>query len=292
MGRSRSYSPPVRRERSRSPAPPRRGRHIDDGWSRGDGRDSRKHGRDRNSGGRHRSPPTSLLVRNISRDSRPDDLRIPFERFGPVKDVYLPKDYYSGESRGFGFVQYMDPADAADAQYNMDRQVVGGREITVVFAEENRKKPSEMRIKERSSGPGGGGFRRHSPPRSPARRFRSHTRSRTPQPRHHSSRYTSSPSSTHDRTHTPPSPNRSHRGGHESRSPPQRHDHKLSSPRRDRQAGQPRTLSSLPAKRSSSPEGNGLQICKMKAEEEEEEEEWRSERNRESSKCERGRKRG
>jgi hypothetical protein len=70
MGRSRSYSPPVRRERSRSPAPPRRGRHIDDGWSRGDGRDSRKHGRDRNSGGRHRSPPTSLLVRNISRDSR------------------------------------------------------------------------------------------------------------------------------------------------------------------------------------------------------------------------------
>jgi len=27
---------------------------------------------------------------------RPDDLRIPFERFGPVKDVYLPKDYYSG----------------------------------------------------------------------------------------------------------------------------------------------------------------------------------------------------
>jgi FUS-interacting serine-arginine-rich protein 1 len=118
--------------------------------------------------------------------------------------------YSCRESRGFGFVQYMDPADAADAQYNMDRQVVGGREITVVFAEENRKKPSEMRIKERSStpshggsraggggrysGPGGGGFRRHSPPRSPARRFRSRTRSRTPQPRHHSSRYTSSPS--------------------------------------------------------------------------------------------------
>ncbi len=58
--------------------------------------------------------------------------------------------YSCRESRGFGFVQYMDPADAADAQYNMDRQVVGGREITVVFAEENRKKPSEMRIKERS----------------------------------------------------------------------------------------------------------------------------------------------
>ena len=27
---------------------------------------------------------------------RPEDLRIPFERFGPVKDVYLPKNYYTG----------------------------------------------------------------------------------------------------------------------------------------------------------------------------------------------------
>jgi hypothetical protein len=25
-----------------------------------------------------------------------DDLRIPFERYGVVKDVYLPKDYYTG----------------------------------------------------------------------------------------------------------------------------------------------------------------------------------------------------
>lgn len=54
------------------------------------------------------------------------------------------------EQRGFGFVQYLDPADAADAKYEMDGQVLLGREITVVFAEENRKKPSEMRARERS----------------------------------------------------------------------------------------------------------------------------------------------
>lgn len=28
--------------------------------------------------------------------SRPDDLRRPFGQFGPLKDIYLPKDYYSG----------------------------------------------------------------------------------------------------------------------------------------------------------------------------------------------------
>lgn len=53
------------------------------------------------------------------------------------------------EPRGFGFVQYFDPEDAADAKYYMDGQVVLGREIAVVFAQENRKHPSEMRTRER-----------------------------------------------------------------------------------------------------------------------------------------------
>lgn len=53
------------------------------------------------------------------------------------------------EPRGFGFVQYVDPADAADAKHQMDGCVLLGRELTVVFAEENRKKPSDMRARER-----------------------------------------------------------------------------------------------------------------------------------------------
>lgn len=43
----------------------------------------------------------------------------------------------------------MDPDDAAEAKYQMDGQVLLGRELTVLFAEENRKKPSEMRARER-----------------------------------------------------------------------------------------------------------------------------------------------
>ncbi|KAH7315121.1 hypothetical protein KP509_21G035200 [Ceratopteris richardii] len=52
----------------------------------------------------------------------------------------------------------------------MDRQVLGGREITVVFAEENRKRPEEMRMKERRRGRMGYGSGRRSPYRgySPA----------------------------------------------------------------------------------------------------------------------------
>jgi len=43
----------------------------------------------------------------------------------------------------------VDPADAAEAKYQMDRQILLGRELTVVFAEENRKKPAEMRARDR-----------------------------------------------------------------------------------------------------------------------------------------------
>lgn len=47
-------------------------------------------------------------------------------------------------------MQYVDPDDAAEAKYQMDGQIFRGRELTVVFAEENRKKPSEMRVRERT----------------------------------------------------------------------------------------------------------------------------------------------
>ncbi|KMT14331.1 hypothetical protein BVRB_4g071150 isoform A [Beta vulgaris subsp. vulgaris] len=159
------------RGRSYSPSPPR------GGYSR-KGRSRSPRGR---YSGRGRDPSTSLLVRNLRHDCRPEDLRRPFGQFGPLKDIYLPRDYYTGAPRGFGFVQYVDPADAADAKYRMDGQIFQGRELTVVFAEENRKKPTEMRTRERSGG-------RNDRRRSPARYSRSPRISRSPPPRHARSR--------------------------------------------------------------------------------------------------------
>lgn len=131
-GRSYNYSrsPPRNYRSSRHRCPSPRGRY----------------------GGRGNDGPTSLLVRNLRHDCRPEDLRGPFGKFGALKDIYLPRDYYSGEPRGFGFVQYVRPADAEDAKYHMDGQILLGRELTVVFAEENRKKPQEMRQRERVRG--------------------------------------------------------------------------------------------------------------------------------------------
>ncbi|XP_074321385.1 serine/arginine-rich SC35-like splicing factor SCL30A isoform X2 [Silene latifolia] len=212
------------RGRSYSPSPPR---------GRGGGYNRRRRSpspRLRHS--RHsRDLSTSLLVRNLRHDCRPDDLRRPFGKFGPLKDIYLPRDYYTGAPRGFGFVQFVDPDDAADAKYQMDGQVFQGRELTVVFAEENRKKPLEMRSRERSSHRS-----RHGRRRSPARysRSRSPRHSRSPPARRERSRsrsYSPSPKRRrHSRSGTPknrrPSRERSYSresGGRSySRSPPPR----------------------------------------------------------------------
>ncbi|XP_050218698.1 serine/arginine-rich SC35-like splicing factor SCL30A [Mercurialis annua] len=178
-GRSYSPSPPPRGygggRRGRSPSPRGGGRYS---GGRGGGRDL----------------PTSLLVRNLRHDCRQEDLRRPFEQFGALKDIYLPRDYYTGEPRGFGFVQYSDPQDAAEAKHHMDGRVLLGRELTVVFAEENRKKPSDMRHRER-----GGRTRFRDRRRSPPRSSRSPRYSRSPPPRHTRSR---------SREYSPPSKRR------------------------------------------------------------------------------------
>ncbi|KAH1090422.1 hypothetical protein J1N35_017679 [Gossypium stocksii] len=131
--RSRSYSPSLPRDygrRYRSPSP--KGCYGD----------------------RSRGLPTSLLVRNLRHDCRVEDLRGPLGQFGCLKDIYLPRDNYTGatllvmqETTWFWIVQYLDPADAADAKYHTDGYVLGP-ELTVVFAEENRKKPLEMSERE------------------------------------------------------------------------------------------------------------------------------------------------
>ncbi|CAA7395355.1 unnamed protein product [Spirodela intermedia] len=188
-GRSYSYSPSPPRgygRRGRSPSP--RGRY----------------------GGRGRDLPTSLLVRNLRHDCRPDDLRRAFGQFGPIKDIYLPRDYYTGDPRGFGFVQFVDSADANEAKYQMDGQMLLGRELTVVFAQENRKKPSDMRARERVRG-------------RDSRRERSLSRSprysRSPRAGRSRSRSYDSPSPRRRHSRSVSPSRRSHRGGSFSRSP-------------------------------------------------------------------------
>mmetsp|Transcript_19346 Transcript_19346/g.27810 ORF Transcript_19346/g.27810 Transcript_19346/m.27810 type:complete len:178 (+) Transcript_19346:50-583(+) len=110
-----------------------------DRGDRGD-RDRRPRG---NSSGE--TSASSLLVRNISYNVSSSEIRRMFEKYGDVRDVYIPLDHYTQRPRGFAFVEFHDGRDARDALENLDGRQLDGRDIKIVFAKENRKTPEEMR---------------------------------------------------------------------------------------------------------------------------------------------------
>uniref|UniRef100_A0A2K5QEJ4 RRM domain-containing protein n=1 Tax=Cebus imitator TaxID=2715852 RepID=A0A2K5QEJ4_CEBIM len=65
-----------------------------------------------------RPPNTSLFVRNVADDTRSEDLRREFGRYGPIVDV------------GFAYVQFEDVRDAED------------------FAQGDQKTPNQIKAKE------------------------------------------------------------------------------------------------------------------------------------------------
>ena len=102
--------------------------------------------RERERGPRGEGPPgISLLVRNLCNEITVEDLRDAFGRIGRIKDVYIPKDYHSQQPKGFAFIEMASADEAYDAKDEMDRFQMKGRELEVVFAQEKRKSPNEMR---------------------------------------------------------------------------------------------------------------------------------------------------
>ena len=86
-----------------------------------------------------------------------------FGRIGEVRDVYIPRDFHSQQPKGFAFIEYATPQMASEARDEMDKFLMKGRELEVVYAQEKRKTPNEMRGRvvdgraDRGSRGGGGG---------------------------------------------------------------------------------------------------------------------------------------
>lgn len=47
----------------------------------------------------------SLKVDNLTYRTRVEDLRRYFDKFGPIGDIYIPRDQFSRSSRGYAFVR-------------------------------------------------------------------------------------------------------------------------------------------------------------------------------------------
>lgn len=123
---------------------------------------------------------SSLKVDNLTYRTTPEDLRQAFEKYGEVGDVYIPRDRFTRESRGFAFVRYYDKRDAEDAMDSMDGAQLDGREVRCQMARYGRpSEPSGGGGRDRRSGGGGGRDRG----RDGGRRGRSYSRSRSRSPK-------------------------------------------------------------------------------------------------------------
>src|SRR5690349_9902788 len=88
---------------------------------------------------------TNIYVGNLPWSTTTDDLYAMFQQYGAVTRAQVITDRETGRSRGFGFVEMPNEAEANAAIAALNNQPMNGRPLTV-----NVAKPRE--------GGGGGGF--------------------------------------------------------------------------------------------------------------------------------------
>jgi cold-inducible RNA-binding protein len=101
----------------------------------------------------------NIYVGGLANQVTEDDLRKAFEAFGQVESANIIKDKFSGESRGFGFVQMPSKQEAQKAIEQLNQTDLMGRTITVNEARPRVERPSGRG--RGGSGFGGGGRRRY-----------------------------------------------------------------------------------------------------------------------------------
>ena len=90
----------------------------------------------------------NIFIGNLSGEVTEADLRAAFEPFGKIDSAVLIKDKYSGQSKGFAFVEMPSKTEAEAAIEGLNGTPLKGKALTV-----NEARP---KTENRSGGFGGG----------------------------------------------------------------------------------------------------------------------------------------
>ncbi len=108
---------------------------------------------------------TNIFVGNLDFNSTEDDLKELFETKGEVASVRIIKDRFTGNSRGFGFVEMPNDTEGDEAINSLNGADFNGRSLKVNKANgpDRERRPGGGGGGDRGgrprSGGGGGGFR-------------------------------------------------------------------------------------------------------------------------------------
>jgi len=73
----------------------------------------------------------NIYVGNLSHDASTEDLRQAFEAYGEVSSANIIKDKYSGQPRGFAFVEMPNKAEAQKAIEGLNGKDLLGQQMNV-----------------------------------------------------------------------------------------------------------------------------------------------------------------
>lgn len=76
----------------------------------------------------------NIYVSNLSFNIHDEDLKKVFSSYGEVTSATVINDKFTGQSRGFGFVEMPDTASAQKAIQELDNGTIDGRTIKVTEA--------------------------------------------------------------------------------------------------------------------------------------------------------------
>ncbi len=82
----------------------------------------------------------NIYIGNLSREIGEDELRAEFQAFGEIKSVQIIKDKWSGESKGFGFIEMPKKEEAEAAINALNGKQLGSKTLVV-----NEARPREDR---------------------------------------------------------------------------------------------------------------------------------------------------
>jgi len=94
-----------------------------------------------------------LFIGNLPRDAKDEDLQTAFAEFGAVASVAIIRDKFSGEARGFAFVEMDNKTEAEAAIRGLNGKELLGKALVVNEARPKNDSGS------RGGGYGGGGGR-------------------------------------------------------------------------------------------------------------------------------------
>ncbi len=94
---------------------------------------------------------TRIYVGGLPYSASEQDIQNLFTPFGTVASISLITDKYTGQAKGFGFVEMSTDSESQAAINALNGTMLGGRNLTVNEAKAREERP-------RGGGGGGGGY--------------------------------------------------------------------------------------------------------------------------------------